>query len=88
MCTDAAGTLKKADPAGALVDGSSSLDAGFKALVLSCLLDRSASSQNVPAMHTLHCSTEGSLLTPMNFSCRSTANDTSTSALLKSTGKV
>lgn len=59
--TNAAG-FKEADPASTLVDGSSSLNACIKALVPSCLLDCITSSQNVPAMHTLHYSTAGSPL--------------------------
>ena len=70
MCTDAAGTLNRADPAGSFVDGSSGLDASLKALVLSCLLDCNTSSQNVPALQTLHYSTADSLLAPMNVSSR------------------
>ena len=69
ICTDAAGIVDRADPAGTLVDGSSSLDTGLKALVLSCPLDCITSSQNVPAMQTLHYSTAGSLLAPTEFSC-------------------
>ena len=46
-------SLHRADLAGTLVNGSSSLNACLKAFVLSCLLDCVTSSENVPAMQAL-----------------------------------